>query len=274
MKKRALFWGILGSILVLILLGFASANSYNARFSQVETKTLVEMQINLDNESAVFIPIPKDAAGISCSAPYEILGSQIYTSGKNIELSYTTSSYIEKTNGKYYFVNNFAFPINSGSGKIKLILDQGFVVNQEDIFPPASEINSDGKRIIIIWNYNNKTSGDNIPLFVTFASSKYDWNYILIILVIIFAFALIVWGVYYFIKFKKKKGNYEDYLIDAEKKAIEELKKSDRNEMWQKQLQLKTGFSKAKLSRVIRNLESRSLVKKIPFGNTNKIRIS
>jgi len=44
--------------------------------------------------------------------------------------------------------------------------------------------------------------------------------------------------------------------------------------MWQKQLQLKTGFSKAKLSRVIRNLESRSLVKKIPFGNANKIRLS
>jgi uncharacterized membrane protein len=43
--------------------------------------------------------------------------------------------------------------------------------------------------------------------------------------------------------------------------------------LWQKQIQNSTGFSKAKVSRLVRNLESRGLVKKIPFGNTNKIRL-
>jgi hypothetical protein len=274
MGKRTFLRVSLCSILALILLSFVSANSYNIQFSQVETKALVEIQINLDNESGIFIPIPKDAAGISCSMPYEIRDCQIYTGGKNIELSYVTSSFIEKTNGKYYFVHNFVFPINANRGEIKLALDEGFIVDSSEIFPAGSEIKSDGKSIILVWNYKDKKAGDNIPLFVPFASVKYDWDYILIILAIILALALIIWGLYYFIKFKKKKGNYENYLIDAEKKVIEELKKADRNEMWQKQLQLKTGFSKAKLSRVVRNLESRNLIKKIPFGNTNKIRLS
>jgi uncharacterized membrane protein len=62
-------------------------------------------------------------------------------------------------------------------------------------------------------------------------------------------------------------------LLDTEKKVIEELKKADRNELWQKQIQNLTGFSKAKVSRLIRDLETRGLVKKIIFGNTNKIRL-
>jgi len=76
---------------------------------------------------------------------------------------------------------------------------------------------------------------------------------------------------------KNKKVNkclFEKHLIESEKKVIEELKKADRNEMWQKQIQTSTGFSKAKLSRVIRNLEARKLVRKIPMGNTNKISLS
>jgi len=71
---------------------------------------------------------------------------------------------------------------------------------------------------------------------------------------------------------KKEEQEY-DYLLDTEKKIIEELKKADRNELWQKQIQNSTGFSKAKLSRLIRNLESRNLIVKIPFGNTNKIKL-
>ena len=70
-----------------------------------------------------------------------------------------------------------------------------------------------------------------------------------------------------------KESPEYNYLLDTEKNIIEELKKADRNELWQRQIQSSTGFSKAKVSRLIRKLESRGLITKIPFGNTNKIRL-
>jgi uncharacterized membrane protein len=74
-------------------------------------------------------------------------------------------------------------------------------------------------------------------------------------------------------KIKEKESNDYNYLLDTEKKIIDELKKANRNELWQKQIQSSTEFSKAKVSRLIRNLEARGLIIKIPFGNTNKIRL-
>ena len=65
----------------------------------------------------------------------------------------------------------------------------------------------------------------------------------------------------------------EEHLIESEKAVIAELKNADKKELWQKQLQLKTEFSKAKLSRVIRNLEARNIIQKTPYGNTNKIKL-
>ena len=73
---------------------------------------------------------------------------------------------------------------------------------------------------------------------------------------------------------KEKTSEKYGYLLDTEKKVIEELKKADKNELWQKQIQIATGFSKAKLSRLIRNIEARGLIKKIPMGNTNKIKLN
>jgi uncharacterized membrane protein len=72
-------------------------------------------------------------------------------------------------------------------------------------------------------------------------------------------------------KRKKIIKGIEKHLIESEKKVIDELKKSENNEIWQKQLLTKTEFSKAKLSRIIKNLEKRDLVRKVPIGNTNKV---
>ncbi|MBI2665583.1 hypothetical protein HYX12_03115 [Candidatus Woesearchaeota archaeon] len=62
-------------------------------------------------------------------------------------------------------------------------------------------------------------------------------------------------------------------LFEEEKLIIEILFNAPQQELWQKQLALKTGLSKVKLSRKVRNLELKGLIEKIPYGNTNKIRL-
>ena len=71
-------------------------------------------------------------------------------------------------------------------------------------------------------------------------------------------------------KKKKKAKGIEMHLLESEEAVMKAVKSGA---VWQKHIQLKTGFSKAKLSRTLRNLEARRLIKRIPIGNTNKIRL-
>lgn len=231
-------------------LAFISASSYSATFSQVGSKLVVKEIIN---------GIEKEA--------------------------YATQEGLEKSGNNYYFVKKLVFSEDFDSAEIKLILDTGIIIENQEIYPIGYKIESDGKTISIIWDKTNIRSGDNFAMFVSLKDISKDYFWVnwtggLLILAII--------GYFAYLKFRKKikkksarkklkkvkkEENEYDYLLDTEKKVIEELKKADRNELWQKQIQNATGFSKAKVSRLIRNLEARDLVVKIPFGNTNKVRL-
>ncbi len=156
--------------------------------------------------------------------------------------------------------------------------DETFFIN-----PQADNIYSDGQRIILKWEEKQLDEKFEISVISEQITKPFNLNLILIIALIIG----ILFYVLYIKKIKKKKQGtaikrkkgkskteiLEGHLIESEKIIVDELKKAEKNQLWQKQLQIKTGFSKAKLSRTIRNLESRNVIKKIPFGNTNTIKL-
>ena len=156
--------------------------------------------------------------------------------------------------------------------------DETFFIN-----PQADNIYSDGQRIILRWEEKQLDEKFEISVISEQITKPFNLNLILIIALIVG----ILFYVLYIKKIKKKKQGtaikrkkgkskteiLEGHLMESEKKIIDELKNADKKELWQKQLQLKTDFSKAKLSRVIRNLEARNIIQKIPFGNTNKIKL-
>jgi uncharacterized membrane protein len=198
--------------------------------------------------------------------------------------SYVDSDSLNFAGKEIYFLNKVTFPENFSDATLILNLEKGIVIKNKEIFPLGYNIKSDGQTISINWNLTNVKKGDNFAIFVNLENTNTGGlSYLAIII-----FSIILLGIILFLIYNKKNknkspirkrkartkesGNY-DYLLDTEKKIIEELKKADRNELWQKQIQNSTGFSKAKVSRLVRNLESRGLVKKIPFGNTNKIRL-
>ncbi len=62
-------------------------------------------------------------------------------------------------------------------------------------------------------------------------------------------------------------------MFEDEKLIVRILLIEKTRELWQKQLEQKTGLNKVKLSRKLRSLEAKGLIEKIPYGNTNKIRL-
>ena len=64
----------------------------------------------------------------------------------------------------------------------------------------------------------------------------------------------------------------DSMILPDEKIVIKELEKSN-GELTQSELVRKTGFSKVKVHRIVRRLESLGIIKKLPYGITNKIRL-
>lgn len=93
----------------------------------------------------------------------------------------------------------------------------------------------------------------------------------------IFGFILLILVFVFLFNTKKKTIPIKDkefiHLLESEKVIVNALLKSKDHIMWQKELQIAVGFTKSKLSRTIRNMEQRSLVKKTPYGSTNKIEL-
>jgi len=290
MVKSIAFRLALSIVIALFLLGLASASSYKIELYQVDQKVLVKEFISFDSQSSVNITLPSDAKGISVNVNYTLSNGFLTASGKDLQISYLTESLIDVSKDNYYLAYKLPFRLNNAKIELTIFLKEGFIVNPEEIFPQSGKIETDGRRISIKWSFDALEEGKDIPIFVkiqNLALSSSIYSLVIILAEIIAGIIFMVIIIRILTNFlknrrtkstikkqkKKAKPSYLEYLMESEKKVIEELKKSEKGEMWQKQLQLSTGFSKAKLSRVVRNLESRNLVEKIPFGNTNKIKL-
>jgi len=269
----ALFIGIM----LIFLISSVSASSYNIEFNQIDSKLLVKHIISLDNEQEISINLPSDAYSLSSDNPYTINEHILTMTGKNIKVSYLTLSALEKVSDGYYLIDTIKFNFPADNVTIRLILSEGNFVDIEKIFPEPSSIITDGKQISLIWNLNNVKQSDDLPIVagIKAKSSSLSWLFWILVVLIALSALYLIYDKLIKEKVAKKeeKSPIESHLIESEKAVLSALKGADRGEMWQKQLQISTGFSKAKLSRVIRNLESRNLIDKIPFGNTNKVRL-
>jgi hypothetical protein len=188
-----------------------------------------------------------------------------------INSSYTDSNLLEETKIGYLFLKKISFPTDFENATIKLNLDNGYVIGEDGAYPSDYKIETDGQAISLIWALENVQASEPLALFVNIRDlhKGYNWIWFVVgfIILILFVYGLF----FYFFRSKKINKNLDKHLLDEERKVLEELRKADRHEMWQRNIQKTFNLSKAKTSRLIRNLESRGFVEKIIFGNTNKI---
>ncbi|MEM4181537.1 MAG: hypothetical protein QXX68_00010 [Candidatus Pacearchaeota archaeon] len=170
----------------------------------------------------------------------------------------------------FFFLKKVKFNDNYDYAEVWLILDYGYFLSDFGINPSNYELSTDGRLIKVKWVFENIKKGEEKTFFAILERTKEENDFPYILISIFFLLFLIAVISAYLI-YKNRKKDLKIFLLDEEKRIIDFLKKCDRNECWQKNIQKELNFSKAKLSRLIRNLEARGIIKKIPFGNTNKI---
>jgi len=261
---------ILALALLFLFLPVASAQSikdFSIEIQISNSKALVNYNLETSAEQIQLI-LPEDAKILEISANYTQENNKILADVQDnkLALSYETEEFIEANK---YFTADFQIPETENLA-IRLILPEQATLEKAY---PSPELTSDGRHIILDWKSQNT---NDFPVFVIYneKTGSLAWT-LAIIAIILIAIPLIILLAKkrkpkIKAKAKKPKEAKEIHLLESENAVIKALKEGI---VWQKQIQLKTGFSKAKLSRTIRNLEARKLVKRIPLGNTNKIKL-
>lgn len=259
----------------------------------VEFKTTAETQIELrltaDPKNMVALVDGKTG---QCNIQNEIGSSKLTcdleTAGNHkISAEYDTAYSLVHIDSTSIVRHNFLPLFNSDVFVITLKLPNGVIIQNldQDVVPKSDEVSSDGKRIILKWSRASLTEPFGISvLFGDLPRGAVIWYLVgistLIAIILVTAFWKKIYRLFMmtFAKLPESGENpvpnqrelvYPD-LLESEQKVVEALK-SNLNVLKQKELVRITAFSKAKMSRLLKQMEARKIIYSKPYGNSKKI---
>jgi len=269
--------------LLILLLVFPIASSeveqYSFDITLAYGKAVVYGTIIQENVSdSIEINLPKNKA-LSVYVDGKLTkfeNDSFFVSGKEIKYNYVTKEFIDNEN----FVFDFIAPVNISKLRLKLTLPDNVRLAKpvgtttSAVYPKPKEITTDGQSIILIWEKMNMEKGNEFPIYVRYTQLNYPfWIYFSIIVVVIAAVAitiLILKRKTKIITRVKKEDMFEKHLKEDEEQIINVLKMKE-NKCEQGTLRVITGFSKATLSRILKELEDRKIIYKEKRGRKNLV---
>ncbi len=189
----------------------------------------------------------------------------------DIEIAFD-SDLIEDASDRKIFSLAFSSPLEIRNFSTTLKLPEGsgaYTQGDKILASPKPEIKSDGSRIIFEWG-DQLDPNEEYVILASFTKPPLNlimWLGIPTVLIIL----TITGGVvYYFYNKKKTREKIIETLNEDEKLLFGFVLKKDG--VRQDELREFTNFSKSKISKVVRNLEKKNIVKKIPYRKTNKLK--
>lgn len=192
----------------------------------------------------------------------------------NMRLSFSSTSPILKSGNRIIF--KYFFKVDFFTEEVNYIvkLPSGFRIPPERdpsffITPSPSSVFFDGRKEVVSLAKSNVDEPFEVSIFME-PQVHIDRGTFWIVLFVFIMILVIGSILYYYWKKSKEEVTYHA-LVEAEEAVVNALKEAKGNVLWQKQIQIKTGVSKVKLSRILQSLEKRKVIKKEPWGRTNKI---
>jgi uncharacterized membrane protein len=191
-----------------------------------------------------------------------------------IKTTFKASGLVEKRGNISYF--SFDIPILWHTDDISVVvkLPKNMALAEKvllPISPSGADIRSDGRRLITSWSFKDKIKGDIIPIRIYYETISplplqqyYEWI-IVIGIVIIIGMALI------YRRISKRSELVFSVLNENEKMIVDIIKKEGKKPVDQRKVVSLSGFSKAKVSRILQSLTERGIVDVERIGRKNKI---
>jgi len=195
-----------------------------------------------------------------------------------ISTDFNVNDLVEKRGNISYFSLDIPILWDTDEIFVTVKLPEKMVLAEKVLLPTSpsgADMKFDGRSVITNWHFYNKKPGDLIPIRIYYESISYQFiqtSYlgaiILVILIIIISVALVHRQVSY-----KKSELLLSVLNENENIIIDIIKKDKKEKVDQRKIVSESGFSKAKVSRIIQNLVGRGVVESERIGRKNIIKL-
>lgn len=189
-----------------------------------------------------------------------------------VMIRFNVTNAVSKVGEGYVFSPVFSLPTGTEEFRLRVRLPEGMglprpvsgISGFTDVAPLPDNVYSDGRAIIFEWK-RYSTAGD-FAVYIRYTKpyneGKKKLLYTVGFLVVLAA------GGYYLLKSKRRKPEAE--RIQGDKKRVLDLIEANEGIVQKKIVDI-TGFSKAKVSMIVSNLERDGLIRKERFGLKNRL---
>ncbi len=266
------------AVLCLLLLPVASAQLSNAEIDIIiiEDKAVVTKEYRFTQAVDFEELLPEDAVGVEIKAdstritsdsnPVQIPGSL------HVTISYVTKEPIQEDNSMFFIEDN-ALPFVADSIDLSITLPENVRLTEPlssptaSIIPKPSTSQTDGQFLIFTWQREDISE---LPVFISYKRVEEQSTLgFLIILGIIFAVAAVVISFILRDSDKSKKPDFISSHLKEDEIVVLNALKMKEGQTTQATLRVVTGYSKASLSRILKELEERNIVHREQQGNKN-----
>jgi len=202
------------------------------------------------------------------------------TNEKNVlKLGFNVRDAVKRKGNNYEFLANYAvsLPIKRTVSMIKLPENSilAYEVVNRSYFPRDGETLTDGRHIMIYWEKENLTPEDNLQFSVLYTMSGAReplYNYIIVFLTLIVIIIMVGITVYLKKERRTKSMDVVTSVLNDDERCIVNILNKREGKCLQKVLVRESGFSKAKVSRLVKNLKERGIIKLEPVsGRENRV---
>ncbi|MBU0530643.1 MAG: hypothetical protein ABIH52_03490 [Candidatus Aenigmatarchaeota archaeon] len=281
---------LMGSAQALSLEYYGIEDSINADLSVDNTITLqfAETVSHLDYQLGFFIENLTATGSFDvadCGYTNNVEGSVIscdfvgMTDENDIlQLTFKTKDSVKRLGDRIRFSINYgiSLPVELLFVKVKLpenavLAEQ--IINQSYFPHEGKTVLLDENRIMVFWEQENVTAGDNMQFSILYntQASAVSSIFIYTVAAIIIIFMIAV-AIYVKRESSKKEREVVKSVLNSDENTIVNLLMEKGGSSVQKALVRETDFSKAKVSRIVKNLKQRGVVDVEPVsGRENRI---
>lgn len=207
--------------------------------------------------------------------------SQVTEGGRALNIKFSASETIREIEDEIMFSADVKTPQDVEKMILKVVLEKGYILIEEPessttkipYSPRDGNEGSDGRRIFIEWERKDVKRGEGIDVSVTYERMlprvEGNQNIVFLMIGLLILVIIMLVGI--------KSGGKQDVdisiLKENEKKVIDIIKERGGT-CKQRAIVRETDFSKAKVSRLVKDLEERGLIKTEKEGRSKKIYLS
>ncbi len=198
------------------------------------------------------------------------------TKEKNmLKLSFSTKDSVKKVDGKYQFSINYGISIPVKRMFALIRLPENGILAEEpanaSYLPEDGGILTDGKHIMVYWERLDLNPDEGLQFSVMYNMPVVLSSFLIVILTFI-VIIVMVGLVVYIKRGTRKPEEIVSSVLNKDEKTIVDLLNRHGGNAVQKILVRETDFSKAKVSRLVKNLKERGVIEIEPVsGRENRV---